>query len=581
MRAQDNTLAVSVTVPSAPATNPSTSAAVTDAPATTPGGSPSGSPISFSYAFVKQSDPWLTCQNAAALTRYNYQNMAQAHLTFSGEKGGFTNYYGSDDVTLLHTGVESYYRYSQRTVFFGCITYENFSGRHMAGSTFINPERKPFDLVEDSLTNQGTKHRDTYTLTGAFGSSITDRLSVGAKINYTAANYAKYKDLRHQNKLMDLNLSAGLLYDINDAIALGAHYLYHRNTETIDFGTYGTSDKVYKTLVSYANFTGHLEQFGQDGYTDKSREMPLVTNYNGLGAQLSVHSAKFIVHSFYSYEHGRGYYGRKSPYTITYTDHHTDRHDLLLQATFSPSCRSRHCLDFFMAFETLQNDANTYRELKNASTATYYEYYTPVKTADKQWRDYRLAYTLHLFPRDCSCRRVSPADGSPLSDRSCRRVFPADGSTLPAWTFQAGINWHARRQTAYTFPFYRRQDISNYQPFASVCRNVLAKRGLWSFTLRGAYQKGSGTPYEDLTFQTPSDKQQLPPSMDACLYQEYQYLTAPQFSIGGSVKYTFIFPHTLLKTFAMVGLDHSKANQTASETGRRHTTAAVTLGCEF
>ena len=576
MRAQDNPLDASAAVPSSSAAVPSSPAVVSSPSAAVPDASPSGSPLSFSYSFVKQSDPWFTSQNAAALTRYNYQNMAEAHLTLSGEKGNFTNYYESNDATLLHTGVESYYRYNSRTVFFGSITYENFSGRHMTGSAFINPERKPFDLVEDSLTNQGTKHRDTYTLTGAFGSSIINRLSIGAKIDYTTANYAKYKDLRHQNKLMDLNLTAGLLYDINDVLTLGAHYLYHRNTETIDFGTYGTSDKVYKTLVSYANFTGHLEQFGQEGYTDKSREMPLVTNYNGLGTQLSVHSAKFIVHSFYSYEHGRGYYGRKSPYTITYTDHHTDRHDLFLQATFSPSCRSRHCLDFSMAFETLQNDANTYREVKNASTATYYEYYTPVKTADKQWRDYHLAYTLHLFPGCHAGKRDLLHRDMPSHTSASRRVSVANGSILPTWTFQAGINWHARRQTAYTYPYYRRQDISNYQPFASVCRNIFAAKGLWSLTIHGAYQKGSGTPYEDLTFQTPSDKQSLPPSMDAYLYQEYQYFTASQFTIGGSVRYAFIFPSTSLKTFAKLSIDHRKANKVSD-----HTTAAITLGCEF
>ena len=142
------------------------------------------------YTFMKQGDPWIGSPNAAALTRFVHQNMAQAELSVSGEKGGFTNYNGSDDATMLNANVESYYRYNQRTVFFGSMSYENFSGRHMAGSAFINPERKPFDLVEDSLTNEGTKHRDTYALSGGVGCRVTDGFSVGIKIDYTAANLA-------------------------------------------------------------------------------------------------------------------------------------------------------------------------------------------------------------------------------------------------------------------------------------------------------------------------------------------------------------------------------------------------------
>lgn len=505
------------------------------------------------YTFMKQSDPWFNSPNAAALTRFTYQNMAQAELSFSGEKGGFSNYNGSDDVTLVQANVESFYRYNQRTVFFGSMSYENFSGRHMAGSAFINPERKPFDLVEDSLTNQGTKHRDTYALSGGVGCRVTDGFSIGARIDYTSANMAKYKDLRHQNKLMDLQLSASIYADITSWLSLGAYYMHHRNTESITFGKYGTSDKVYKTLVSYANFTGHLEQFGQEGYTDKSREMPLVNNNNGGGIQFSILRSPFSLYAAYSYFYGWGYYGNKSPYTITYSEHDSYHHALQLQAAYN-ACSSKHILDFSMDFETLQNDATTHRELKNASGATYYEYYTPVKNADKQWQNYHLAYTLHLGIHEM----------------------------LPTWSFQTGLNWMKRKQTAYVYPYYRRQDISNYAPFASVCRNIVTSKGVWSVTLNGSYQKGNGTPIEDNTFQTPSDKQPVPPSMDAYLYREYQWLTAAQYHIGGQLKYAFIWPNTKLKMHALLNIDYHKANESTNySNGCRHTIVTAAIGCEF
>ena len=162
------------------------------------------------YQFVKQADPWLTSQNGAALTRYASGSMAQAELSLSGGRGGLTNYWESPRWLTVNTSIESYYRYSPRTVFFGSMSYENFSGREMAGSAFINPDRQPFDIVEDSITNTGTKHRDTYRLSGGFGTEVITGLSLGMTMDFTAANYARYKDLRHMNKLMDLQLTAGI-----------------------------------------------------------------------------------------------------------------------------------------------------------------------------------------------------------------------------------------------------------------------------------------------------------------------------------------------------------------------------------
>ena len=94
----------------------------------------------------------------------------------------------------------------------------------MTGSAFIDPTRKPFNLTEDSLTNAGKKHRDTYKLTGGFGVDVYQGISLGARIDYTSANYAKYKDLRHKNKLMDLSVTAGVYAPITAWLNVGADY---------------------------------------------------------------------------------------------------------------------------------------------------------------------------------------------------------------------------------------------------------------------------------------------------------------------------------------------------------------------
>ena len=104
----------------------------------------------------------------------------------------------------------------------------------------------------------------------------------------------------------------------------------------------------------------------------------------------------------------------------------------------------------------------------------------------------------------------------------------------------------------------------------------------WFENLLFAYQKGSGEPYTDLTFTEPSSKQSAPATMDAWLWREYQYLVAPQYSVGGSIGYAFIFPQTKMKTHVRLSASHRKANQTFEySNGKDCTSLALAVGCTF
>ena len=549
------------------------------------------SPLYRDYHTLKRSDPWLTSSNAAALVRFVADNIAEAQLSLTGRKGGHTDYYDSPDVRQADAAIESFFRLSPRTVVFGSMSYHNFSGRDMAGSAFIPPLGEesgvsylpsslggirgglPFDLIEDSLTNTGTKHRDTYSLSGGFGYNVSEGFAVGARLDYTSANYAKYKDLRHKNKLMDMQLTLGAYLPLGRWGAVGANYLYHRTTESVQFSTYGKTDRTYQTLISYAAFMGRVEQFGGTGYTDKSREMPLVSDYNGVGAQFALFFSPLTFYNGFTYAHRTGYYGRRSPYTVTYADHHSDLYSYDARLTLDTR-RSRFSLDLQLRAENLQNLAATYREQKNDAGASYYDYYTPVKTADKLWVDGTVALTA-----DIPLFGGWVAEGQDGSEK-----LPRGGMALPSWTFQAGLSWHHRHHTAYLYPYYRRQRLTVYEPFVSVTRSILAPRGnaLWSFTLDGSFRQGTGDASEDLTFVEPSDKQEPPATMDAYLWREYQWLAAPQYAVGGTVKYAFMLPFTQLRPHVGFSLHHRKANQTYPySSGRDRSEAVFTLGCTF
>lgn len=518
------------------------------------------------YQFVKRTDAWLTSQNAAGLTRFSHSAISEAELSLKKSKGGLVDWYESPDHFQATASVESFTRISQRTVVFGAMTYDNFSGRDMAGTAFVSPNHKPFDIVEDSLVNTGTKHRDTYRLTGAVGVDVWRGLAAGIRLDYTAANYAKYKDLRHKSKLMDMQFTAGVLLTPSlltpSLLTLGINYLYRRTTESLVFSLYGREDKVYKSLIDYGTFMGRVEQFGSSGYTDKGQEMPLVDDYNGVGLQLSLQpTGGLTFYNALTYARRKGYYGRKSPYTITYTDHHADL--LTYEARLSWTVpelvgetgrQSMFSADLTLSSENLENQANTYRELSNESGAHYYEYYDPVKTANKLWRNGQFGLTADLFMN----------------------------GDLPVWTLMASLDWQNRQQTSYLYPYFRRQHLHQTKFTFSATRHLLTPKGVWTFSLSTAYQKGRGEPYTDLTFAEPSDKQTAPASMPAWLWREYQYIVAPQYTIGGSCAYAFVFPQTKLKTHVRLSATHRKANQTYEySSGKDCTSLALTVGCTF
>lgn len=504
------------------------------------------------FKFVSQSDTWLNHRNAAALTRFAANSIVKTEVSVEKGNGGLVDYADSRNTLATVADVESFCRLSPRVVTYGSISYTGWSGRDMTGSAFMQ-ERMPFNLVEDSLTNPGKKHRDTYHLVGALGVDIHQGMSVGARLDYTSANYAKYKDLRHQNRLMDLQLTLGGHVPLTNWLSMGADYTYHRQTESVTFGTYGKSERVYKTLIDYGAFMGRVEQFGNEGFTDKAREMPLFEENHGASVQAEVKlTDRLSFFGSFAFSSGDGYYGRKSPYTATYTQHQRDITDTRINVTYLPFTSSRFCLDISFQTEELRNDAKTFRELTNTNGANYYEYYDAVETGTKKWNDLAIGLSTQLGIR----------------------------GELPAWELSARYQWNGREQSAFLYPFYRYQSLKTNCLKLNVVRNLLCQRGVWTFALKAAYQNGSGDPFQDGTFVEPCLKQESPVTMDAFLYREYRYLTAKQYHVGGSAQYAFVFPNTRLKTHVRLGLDYCTTNQENAFTqGNDHAQMVLAIGC--
>ena len=521
-----------------------------------------------SYDFLRQTDPWLTASNAAALTHFTAPGIVEAEARLTATDGRFVDFDGAANALTAGAGIESVTRISPQTVVRGAIRYDNFSGRQMSGSAFLSGSHRPFDIVEDSLTNAGRKHSDTYSLSGSVGHSCSQRLSVGAAIDYTSANYAKYKDLRHKNKLMDMHVSAGLFSPLTRWLSVGADYSYHRRTEALSFGTYGKSDKVYKSLVDYGAFMGTVEQFGNQGYTDQSHEMPLFEDGHGFGIQTELTpwqepgslGRRLSLFAALDYRHSSGYYGRRSPYTATLTGH--DRDELGATARLSLLMpQDRYMLEARFMQEKLLNRANTFREMTSADNgANYYEYYDPVETGRKRWCQFDVKATALLGIQ----------------------------GEMPRWDLQADYSWRSRRQDAYLFPNYRHQLLTTQRVGLSACRHLLTRGGLWSLAVSAAWQNGFGRPFtdgslvDDLSVPAASAAANAVAPVETFLYREYSVLTSPQYSVGANIGYDFVPRSAQTKLHTAIEVEHLKAVHSSLYClGTHHTALSVVVGCTF
>ena len=512
------------------------------------------------YEFVKSSNIWLTGRNSAAITLFDSKNIAEADVTLTYGEGKLTEPGGAMDYLQLGASIESFYRISSKTVTYGSISYNSNTGNKMTGSVFMT-QRMPFDIVEDSLSNSGSKHRDTYHLIGAVGADIWKGYSIGARIEYTSSNYAKYKDLRHKNKLMDIAATAGIFLPMKQYFKAGVDYTYHRHTESVIFSTYGNNEKVYKSLIDFGAYWGLVEQYGYDGFTDKSHEMPYFEDSHSGALAIEItpfpcHTDFWRTFSFYgnvALTHGTGYYGRRSPYTIAYTNHNRN----IISADIHVSLytyASKHSLNFSFSKEKLQNKMENFRALDNNAGSPHYEYYAPAETGDKSWYNISTNYTINLGIR----------------------------GERPTWTISAGYNWHKRNISAYLYPFYRRQILATHDAIAKIERNIFTRKGVWTFYLKGKYREGNGEPFIDGTFILPAPNQPSPATMQAFLYQDFHIMTSPQYALGMLLKYSFRFPGTNMLTHIQSSITHNKSNGNINNyCGRDYTTIALSIGSTF
>lgn len=184
-------------------------------------------------------------------------------------------------------------RHLERMTLKGSFSFIQTEGYDMCGSMFIRPGFYPVDLLEFT---PGRKTLQTYAFDGGLSYDLTPSWRIGAKMDFESANMAKRKDLRHDDKLLDMTVSPGIMYHYGD-FAIGANYIFRKTSETIDAEQIGISESSYYAFIDkgqmygiYSIWTGsglHLAEAGVNGFPvkDFSNGAALQIQYKGLFAE--------------------------------------------------------------------------------------------------------------------------------------------------------------------------------------------------------------------------------------------------------------------------------------------------------
>ncbi len=505
----------------------------------------------YDFDFIEQTNPWLTSNNGAGLRYLTVPSMSKVEGSFTKSNGDFKNYHESDDSYAFGLNAESYYTL-KRTTFYGKVAYDNFTGRNMTGSAWLDPYDAPFNIVEFYDDNPGKKNRENYLIAAGVGYELTPKWRIGARFDYMATNYAKRKDLRHTNTQLDMNLTAGLTYTMADKFTIGANYIYARKIEEIRFRTYGTTDEMYYVHIAPGAFYGNWELFGGSGYTDGSDPAPQFNEYHGASAQLGFNTPDVDLFYEFTYKSREGYYGFKyATYYPQLTEHESDIFNHKVYAAIKGCC-SVHKLSANISYQDLDNYELAYESGRDESGTYYIDY----------------------FGRNLNNNRQTLA-----IDGEYQSAWCFEGQT-PRWTVTLDGHYWQQNLVASIFPFYRNQKIRQAAANIGLQRNFFFGKNMIGASLKGGYAKGGGFEKEDGTYTTPSASTAVPRESEWYLHREFEYLTAERFNGSVSARYTRMFRKGI-NAFIDARYNFTSASDIVYLDGKGFNVFQLTLGCTF
>ncbi|MET0464939.1 MAG: DUF6850 family outer membrane beta-barrel protein [Chitinophagaceae bacterium] len=499
--------------------------------------------------YIRQGHPWLNSDQATGLQFMREGRVSLASVTTRKSDGEFRNFYQSGNSFGLNANTEAIYRLNPKVVFAGKVDYEYFNGKKMGGSVFIDPYSHAMDIDENADSTTGSKTLESYFLQGAVSAQVTSRFTLAGSVNYTAANYAKLRDLRHVNKLLDLDAQAGASYKLSSSITLGASYTYSRRIESVSFAIQGNTDRQYLSLINFGSFFGLSQLHSDQGYTGQAR--PLTDSRHTVAGQVGWSVAPGIeLFQQFSYQLRSGYYGERGLATIVFTEHEGNRY----ASTTGLSIKKAGSLQYIRLTGTvdkLENFENVYTisTAPGGNSAVTYIGQNKVMNSNKTYLEGEYSHYWDIR------------------------------NDQPLWSVHFLGDYTSRDQTVIRYPYYRVQQYNNYHASVTAKRSWLVNTCLLSASLGLGYGGGTGVPKTDGVYVPPSSSQIPPGSRDIYLQQEYEFFTSPQVALQPSFRVSRNVNRNV-QAFINLSASLTRAWKTVYN-GSDFRVIALTVGCSF
>jgi hypothetical protein len=263
------------------------------------------------YDMVQDQNFWDDGSNAAGMISSplpdGVKAVSYAELFGSVSGGGFRASNEAKNPWSVGAVAKSEMHLS-KLVLRGGFSFKQKEGTGMDGSMFINPGQYPLDVLEFT---PGRKTLQTYTFDGSVAAKLTDRWTIGGKIDFLSSNYSKRKDIRHTNYALDITVAPSVIYSISEDYDIGLTYIFRKTSESVRAEKVGTAtaESYYAFLdkgIGYGTYdvwdgsSLHLAESGVDRF-------PVKEIFNGAEVQFRAGDAYIDG----SWLHSKGEVGEK------------------------------------------------------------------------------------------------------------------------------------------------------------------------------------------------------------------------------------------------------------------------------
>ncbi|MCQ2162508.1 MAG: hypothetical protein MJY86_04445 [Bacteroidales bacterium] len=498
------------------------------------------------HALVLESNPQFNA-SAAALSDFGKVSISQTELSFRKDDGGFIGIDGSADSWLASAGAESYSRISDRIVFYGRLSYSYFKGSGMAGSVLRDMYYNPVTFLEVTPGTEGVKTREQYELDGAISYSLSDRWSLGLRMDYESGNNVKTKDPRYRSEWMFMDYDLSVWFRPGDRFAVGASAIYRNTQELVKSHIFGTTDKTYNLGIDRGAFFGTTEAVeGTYGIVSPSDFQPMTNNFYGGSLQVRYGAYHGVLKGLY--RSGRYGFGTSNmPEYFTYSGPEFSYEGRFLLG----GERSLHDIHFGAGAKFISNTENSFKYTTSAGANTVVTY-----TGSKQVLD-RKDFSANLGYK-----------GSTGIE-----------SGRPSMQFGFDAEMQMRTLRATIYPYYRDHDKTSVEAKAFVDKYFYLSKGMIAFgaSVRGG--AGFGNAAKDGTLATSTGSNLK--SFDDLLNRQFEFETAPFAGAGLMITYSRPIKKSI-EAYCTLSDDFSSLMKAPEfVAGRSRNVALISLGLTF